>query len=311
MSRTVPDVSNNLPSRVLHIRSSPCSAPMTDPLAALSAGSSPEVDECGHVYLGLARALADENESIHAVVVCLDDLTKDEFELFTILSQRRRGALLYVYSQAPGNDRVAKAIALGATAQLTEQIVDQLSQAGATTVTPEHHRREPVDAAATRTATDEPAQPATGQPATDQIAADQRASESLGHAEQPPKIEVPPIVQERETAPPAVTNSAHDGAGETPDRPRVPWQSYENKPERQKPSSPSERAQPQPPMRAAPAKDEFDPSPPTRKRSYEPLLSSEEMQALMSDDISAIAPEPRESSSDDSTEFRTDSGGES
>ena len=91
----------------------------------------------------------------------------------------------------------------------------------------------------------------------------------------------------------------------------MPWQSYENKPERQRPSSPGERAQPQPPMRAAPAKDEFDPSPPTRKRSYEPLLSSEEMQALMSDDISAIAPEPRESSSDDSAEFRTDSGGES
>ena len=298
MSRTVPDVSNNLPSRVLHIRSSPCSAPMTDPLAALSAGSSPEVDTCSHVYLGLARALADENESIHTVVVCLDDLTKDEFELFTILGQRRRDVRLYVYSQAPGDDRVARAIALGATAQLTEQIVDQLSQAGATIVTPEHHRREPVDAAAKRTATDEPA---TGQP----------ASESLGRAEQPPKIEELPIVQERETAPPPVTNSAHDGAGETPDRPRVPWQSYENKPERQKPSSPSERAQPQPPMRAAPAKDEFDPSPPTRKRSYEPLLSSEEMQALMSDDISAIAPEPRESSSDDSAEFRTDSGGES
>ena len=298
MSRTVPDVSNNLPSRVLHIRSSPCSAPMTDPLAALSAGSSPEVDECGHVYLGLARALADEDESIHAVVVCLDDLTKDEFELFTILGQRRRDVRLYVYSQAPGDDRVARAIALGATAQLTEQIVDQLSQAGATIVTPEHHRREPVDAAAKRTATDEPA---TGQP----------ASESLGHAEQPPKIEELPIVQERETAPPPVTNSAHDGAGETPDRPRVPWQSYENKPERQKPSSPSERAQSQPPMHVAPAKDEFEPSPPTRQRSYEPLLSSEEMQALMSDDISAIAPEPRKSSSDDSAEFRTDSGGES
>ena len=251
MRCTVPEVPNNPISRVLHIRSNPHSAPTTDPLAALTTETPGEIETCSDVYRGLARALTDENKSIQAIIICLDDLTTGEFEIFTILSQRRRDLPLYVYSPAPEDERVAKAISLGATGRLTREIVDQLARAC-----------------------------------------------------QSPTIEQPQIVQDDKAAPPPATSGARDGAEETADRPRVPWLSYENKLERQKPSGPSKPAKPKPPMHVAPTNDEFDPAPLARQRSYEPLLSAEEMQALKSDDISAIAPEPRESTDNDA--FRAD-----
>lgn len=95
-----------------------------------------------------------------------------------------------------------------------------------------------------------------------------------------PVVELPPPEDEEE---PLVEEETE----EAPPTPRVPWLRYADGPQRAAP-----------PMRTPPtpiAPPQTPTTPPPSARDYEPLLTDEELEALMSDDISAIAPKPNPS----------------
>jgi len=92
----------------------------------------------------------------------------------------------------------------------------------------------------------------------------------------PPESDPGVETVEEDEAPPVEEDSE-----DTPSSPRVPWLRYADGPQRAAP-----------PVRKPPAPIPPAPAPSAPAPDYEPLLTDEELEALLSDDISAIAPRP-------------------
>ena len=101
---------------------------------------------------------------------------------------------------------------------------------------------------------------------------------------------VSPVILPTPTEPPRF------GVEDAPKPARVPWQRYGDRPTRVAP-----------PRRYNPPSQPLNPNPPTpnHPRSYEPLLTDEELRALMSDDIATnVADEPDTHWPNDDTQAR-------
>ena len=98
------------------------------------------------------------------------------------------------------------------------------------------------------------------------------------------QVEKPPVEEVSALPDEAEEISEEAESSEAPSTPRVPWLRYSDGPAR---TAPMTRTPP-PPTPVPPAPK----APPASESDCEPLLTEEELEALMGDDISTIAPKP-------------------
>lgn len=139
------------PPTILHIRpdgnEGARGGNVVSSIAAALAASPLTVERLGDVYRGLARLCArrtnlgtegtdseersgsrDWRHHDWAVVVCVDDLGHAEFEFFSLAAQMRSDCPVYVYSDGRSDFGLNRAMAAGATGIATEAIVRSLQE---------------------------------------------------------------------------------------------------------------------------------------------------------------------------------------
>lgn len=217
---------------------------MESPVSAKLATAGLDVRDIGDVYRALARiGNAGPNLPL-AVVVCADGLTRAEIEFFSIVARVHRGLAVYVYGQSSARERIASAIDMGATGELTDDVIRTLADA---TSSPPSTVEDDVPSAS-----------ASPQPEVSEGV----APESLVDQTVEPTNSMQPTADVRELP----SDSA-----------RFPWRCYEDVPKRKPPSRGA------PPSSAEGEDDSPDPAIPI----HEPLLTDEELRALIGDDPAA------------------------
>lgn len=272
-------------SRVLFIARSPRSnraEESGDPIISQLVAAGLEVEHCPDVYRGLAR-LCRRGGDFVATIVEVDGLGPSEFDFFPLAAKAKRGTPIYVLARGThARSSLGKAIASGASGELTPEVIGLL--------------RKVPDVGVVR-----PSWPST--PTPSEIAAHSDGSRRAG-----PESKIAP---EREpdidegSLDPSENDDEHEAPAESePSRPiRVPWMKQNDRPRRIAPTQPRTTRPPLSDGKAA-----VPPAPPTSpfaapstagrnesldRENDEPLLTEEELRALLGDDISAIAPAER------------------
>ncbi len=206
------------------------------------------VELCGDVYRALARLFSSGAEAPPVVIVCVDGLGVPELEFFSIVSRMGPNLDVYVYGHKRSRSRIKRAIELGASGEVTEELLRALAESCSAPAQTGDQPDSVIRAAAPQIRTDPvPDVPGAGQP------------------------EVAPR-----------PNKKAQGDDEENTSPvRVPWSRYADRPAR---TAPARRAPPSPEVLAT------QPARPEQTLS-EPLLTDEELRALLGDDVAAIAPE--------------------
>lgn len=273
------NVTGNITSKVLHIRPEP-SGPSPDDMDARLASASLQVSPCGDVYRGLSRLCLTGPDDLRAVIVCVDGLVAADFEFFAIASRMYSGVPVYVYGCQRATSQIARAIELGAAEQVTEVIIAGLA-ARVFRPTPQPAVHEPVPRPGTPAVSAPPLVPAEPP----------EAPRSDADAVEWSTTSVPeePLDESDHQASEGV--EPDDATGAAPAR--VPWLRHDERPVRRGPG----RLEP-----TAPEQSASEAAAPARRSPTAPLLTDEELQALMGDDIAAIAPDVRTSSSADDSD---------
>ena len=219
------------------------------------------------VYRGLARLarLAKDGEarsSLRAVLVQVDDLGPPELEFFSITTRVLPRTPVLVYGSDRLQSRVEKALECGATDRASPEIIARFAARDAESTD---------DRVADREA---PAPSPTAQPT--------EAGVDLQSDVVQDPIALPEVVR---NDPPPRENPPED---ETTAVTRVPWLEYGKRPVRRAPR----HIAPQPTSAVEPKEDHQPDEASARKGpdTTEPLLTEEELRALIGDDISSIAP---------------------
>lgn len=243
------------------------------------ASTALHVEDCGDPYRGLARLCRDDREAPRAVVVCVDGFGKPEMEFFSIISRTRPRTYVYVYGDERAASLIATAIELGAAGKATDDVIYNLA---ATATQPS---TESPTAAPPRTVTpEEPIVEASMSAAApkDSLSSPSRAGDFATAVSSEPLIAVPAAPAESSpelTDKPGYGERAEEAASES--SVRVPWRRYKGGPVRKGPQE-----------RKSPSDDEdtiLHAKP--RVSSHEPLLTDEELQALIGNDVAPIAPD--------------------
>lgn len=242
------------PARVSDSREASPSTAMDALLESLPLGIEISPD----VYDGLARLCTPAPTGPQAVVVSMDCVGPPEMKLFTLLSSARRGLPVFVYGDEFQEAKIARAIESGATGRATEDVLRSLSPAAAPASLEFDEAvtgSGPMESSAGWTTVPK-ADADTG--STDEGLEDEKAD--------------PPVCEEEKITPEVKSSSV-----------RVPWLRYADAPARTAPP----RQQP------SPDEDEgtrqLEPDAPESSASA-PLLTDEELRALLEDDIASIAP---------------------
>lgn len=268
------NVTGNITSKVLHIRPEP-PVPAADDMDARLASASLQVSICGDVYRGLSRLCLTGPEDLLAVIVCLDGLMAADFEFFTIVSRMYRGVPIYVYARQGSPLRVSRAIELGAAEPVTEDVIAGLV-ARTFRPSPQPVLQEPVSPPGAReVSTLAPRSPEP--PAAPERDTDIRDRSAAAVPDEP-------MEQSDHLAPEGLGPDDTADAQPVP----VPWLRHHERPVRQGPGRQEPEATEQSASKAAV---------PARRSPTIPLLTDEELQALIGDDIAAIAPDLRTSAS--------------
>jgi|CXWL01.1.fsa_nt_gi hypothetical protein len=219
------------------------------------------VGRCPDVYLGLAQALGKSPRDLRAVLVSVEDLLTDEFEFFSLLSRARRDFPVLVYgTRCP--DRVIRALQSGAKGLATQDAVLALSE----------RSERPAFREESALATPPLAVPPPSMPVVSEKLDTNSTAMLIEEIEDEP----------REDANPAVTA-------------RVPWLRYSDGPARQRPSAPKqERVEPSSTGGVHDAETCNGRPPGKCEREYEPLLTEQELAALLADDLDDVALQERE-----------------
>ncbi|RJP35657.1 MAG: hypothetical protein C4547_09330 [Phycisphaerales bacterium] len=249
-----------------------------------------EVDEAPDVYRGLARLTCGATPR-QAAVVCVDYLLPDEFEFFTLIRRRRPSISVFAYADARLSAKLDRALSVDGVERFEPAALRRLAEAkrpraddpaggfggaAASLLRPRAHeyRRREQDPPEARRGDGEPLESLDPDLDVSEDAGlelqDADETASLG-----PVVPLPPPAarQERVTG-----DRRRPGDEAAPGEPvddvadvRVPWGSYGDRPTRTPPRQPP--AGPVPPARRpqAPLEDT-------------PLLTEEELQALIGDD---------------------------
>jgi len=255
-------------AKALHIRLAPRDDRTAIPFEAALVDGQLSVETFEDVYRGLARLCRVDLDPPFAVLVCVDALLPGEYEFFSVASSIRRNVPIYVYGGRGSASSIAEAIELGATGEATLDAVESLIRA---TSVPQ---AEPVPA-------DREEDP--GSADLERIAASEFLPMPAPACQEPAAVET--IAGSTEGEPSSV--AADDGPKEKsaeaapPDQARVPWLHYADRPAREGPK-----------RRSPPASGPDDSEEETARLAapHAPLLTDAELEALMGDDIAAIAP---------------------
>jgi hypothetical protein len=250
-------------------------------LAAFATNGRCVVETFGDVYRALARVGRDDEHAVHAVLVCVDELTPAELEFFELLHRHRRDVAQGVYGS--GRRRLDRYVAVGAR-EIESEAAFRNWIAGV--ICDDTRRRPGIDpqegaigdrgethaagASSTRPGSDTP-------PTSDRESA---TEVPLAGENESGRTETPPVVVtehgDDEIDEPAATAEPSQAAI------RVPWLKYGGGPSRAAP----QRAEPS----ANPRRTANAPAHPARA-PYEPLLTDEELRALIGDDLVSLGPE--------------------
>ncbi len=247
-----------------------------------------EVVRCPDVYLGLARALRSSQRDFGAVMVCVEDLLTDEFEFFSLVARMRRDLPVFVYgSQAP--ERVVRALQSGAKGLATRDAVlalgarfERLAQpaesalaAPSVTPSPFAEQSKPTDAFKACSVS---------------VSAHETAAPSPSMSLMKPDLVCDPAevqTEEREVEP-------REEAGPVATA-RVPWLRYNVGPARQRPTTAKVEREETSSIGGTHDTEASNGRPPNEcKREYEPLLTEQELAALLGDDLDDVALQERE-----------------
>lgn len=234
------------------------------------------------VYRGLARLmrLAQDGQAraaLRAVFVQIDDLGPPEMEFFSLTSRVLPRIPVLVYGSDRHQSLVQKTLDCGATDRVSPEVIARLTA---------------YDAESTDDFTEVPEAPAP-------VAQPVEAGADL----EPP---APVMFPKTETMPEDVRNDSpppvDQPEDETATTTRVPWLKYENRPARQAPR----RVAPQPTSPVEPKEDHLpdEVREPKGPNAIEPLLTEQELRALLGDDISSIAPADTAPNGSDQAEER-------
>ena len=278
-SQIVPLEPGFVSTRVLHIRPELRPGDSAEAIVAALAREEISVETFTDVFRGLSRLLRTRADRIRAVLVCVDGVAASEFEFFAIAKRLRPLVPVYVYGNPRTAARITRAIEFGATAPVTDELLAGLACSVA------HPPARP-------TSVSEPAVVASNEEAVAGVApmesegmdvtVEDELDEIVGESE-------PGTVQEDQPHA-EIENPAEDEA--TTSSVRVPWLRDEDRPVRRGPGGSSPAVDDQ---READSKI-------GRMSPSEPLLTEQELQALVGDDIASIAPDFRVSSAPDSTD---------
>lgn len=274
-------------------------------MAAGDAGA--EVETAADVYHAMAR-LADRRRTYDAVVVDVATLDAGEMEFFDLAARYHWRVPVYVFSRtapAGGSPLVDAALIRGARAAVNaEALVRSLCRrtgpADAWSVPSEPSppaRQEEPPSAGNGGAIDQTLEERLQRLLDADVEADSveptaradvddepEAAEEAGESELPPDPDVEDAVVTNETAPAdsqarSPRASAGKGVGA-----RVPWRTYEQSPQRVPPACPKSTPADVPRISVASVPDEPEPEP--------PLLTAEELNALMGSDAEGAPPNP-------------------
>lgn len=248
--------SNLSPLSVLHVGVGPSS--MEAGLSAALADSF-EVCPCNDVYLAIVRLMRPAAETMPgrdipaAVIVSLDTMEHAELEFFSIVARFLPSLPVLVYGRSEVSELLDEALDLGATGRATEESIRALASRLAPPAAAVHPEETPLEVEAEGIATALP-------------------SGGITTADEPP-IQV--IDEDADETEDENENEIQADADEPSGPVRVPWLRYANTPPRSAPTAPLQPHNLEP---SIPSSMGDEPEPPAR---HTPLLTEEELQALM------------------------------
>ena len=246
------DIPTDSIAGVLHVRPCPGRSVCADDMDTSLKSAGLPVEICFDVYRGLAKACKDSGSSFRALVLCMDVLGSFELEFFTVIARARPKLPVYIYGETANGTRKAQALDSGAISDATDDIIDRLT--GAHPVTPQ------IDTALD----DRLAQEADACEPKAFALEDSAQAQACGSVLDEPVDPVVPAVPESE---------------EEDDPPvQVPWLSRGGSPPRR---GPGERNHSEDAPEPAGTRGENAPI----RGPHEPLLTNEELRALMGDDM--------------------------
>jgi hypothetical protein len=249
--------------------------------------SGMEVVRCPDVYLGLARALGKSPRDLRAVIVCVEDLLADEFEFFPLLARARRDLPVLVYG-ARSPELIVRALQLGARGLVTREAVLAL---GARLERP-FLLEEP--ALAKPRAAVLPSPEPLQSPNADRACSIPEAAPVIAPSPATPAVKCDVNSSLPDAQIEEIEDEPREGAGPIAAA-RVPWLRYNDGPARQRPSSPKQDRVETSPTGGIHDAEVGNGRPPTHcKREYEPLLTEQELAALLGDDFDDTALRERE-----------------
>ena len=216
-----------------------------------------QVERVDDVYLALAR-LGRTRLDPAAVIVCVDSLDPSEFEFFGLASRHCRRAVVYACGCGDAAEKLEAALGAGARAVLTPERFEKLSKELAE-APPE------LDTA---------------------VSPRMSAADGAPPVHQPVEPTQPPETQVEVASAPS-TEAPAEETHQGPPRVSVPWRRTADRPVRTPPS----RRQPSPPPRSEPdpANRAIEDAGHGEDREIDavdgPLLSAEELDLLMRDDL--------------------------
>lgn len=295
---------NNPGLKILHIRQPtydrPPAAVTSDSIESLLQSAPLDSEHCSDVYRGLARIGRADSQSPDIVIVCVDGYSPVEMEFFSIVSRIHRQISIYVYSRQSSRVRIDRAIELGAAGMASAELIQSIIESETATPNRIHHD-EDMEISSTIS------------PPKNIIAGDTHTkndgietSEQTEHTEEIPSQVVEPESNQMDSQNDMKKSYDQEPFDQKIDdheldekdelkpedeytKPaRVPWIRYQDGPSRGAPEQSLPRTQP-----VEPSKISSQPVI-TKRKIDEPLLTEEEIQALIGDDISAIAPDERD-----------------
>ena len=250
-------------------------------------------EECD-AYRGLARLMRDTRRVIRAVVVCADDLDRCEFDLFGLVGRYRPDVTLLAYGRTERSHDLRSALDCGALL---------CTQAALARLTPGPLRSADDATAPSRSWLGLPRLASGPSRSPEQAPLPPVASAPAPSTAKTPVAPEPDTdrIASRDNGPPEQKGGHEPALAEPLEGPaRVPWVRYGDVPVRQKPTDAAAPVLPS-------SKETNGSEPPARPLdAYEPLLTDEELRALMSDDFEGLGVNERESLLDDESQVDAD-----